>query len=239
MKSLLAFVLLTAAYQAIAAGGFAACPQFFYAGSPPAVQSKPAYRELCFESFAVLHNGDTRTPFYVAERLNKQVMADADEKRTNKFFAEARLPNRERAELKDYAGSGYAKGHMAPAADMPTPTAMAQSFSLANMVPQAPKSNSGAWAKIEKDTRRYVTRAQGDVFVITGPAYGSAYLIIGDNQVRIPQYLYKLVYDPSRNKAWAYWQENKNDARATAPISYQELVRRTGINYLPAADMLQ
>jgi endonuclease G len=127
---------------------------------------------------------------------------------------------------------------MAPAADMPTPTAMAQSFSLANMVPQAPKSNSGAWAKIEKDTRQYVKRAQGDVFVITGPAYGSAYLIIGDNQVRIPQYLYKLVYDPSKNKVWAYWQENKNDARASAPISYDELVRRTGIVFLPAASML-
>ena len=128
-------------------------PQFFANGQPPQVPRQPALPELCCEAFAVLHSGATRTPVYVAQRLNRGLIEDVDEKRADRFFADARLPSDERAELEDYKGSGYSRGHMAPAGDMPTPSAMAKSFSLANMVPQNIKHNSGAWAKIEQDTR--------------------------------------------------------------------------------------
>lgn len=109
---------------------FAQCPQFFANGQPPQVPRQPALHELCYEAFAILHSGATRTPVYVAQRLNRRLIEDADEKRANRFFADARLPRHERAELEDYKGSGYSRGHMAPAGDMPTPSAMAQSFSL-------------------------------------------------------------------------------------------------------------
>jgi len=213
---------------------FADCPQFFAGGHPPQVPAAPALRELCYEAFAVLHSGETRTPVFVAERLNRQRIEDADEKRGDKFFADARLPRSERAELEDYKGSGYSRGHMAPAGDMPTPSAMAQSFSLANMVPQNSQNNSGPWAKIEKDTRRYALRAQGDVFVITGPVFEPGSKRIGPHGVRVPAYLYKLVYDAHTGKAWAYWQRNQAGERASAPISYAELVRRTGIEFFGA-----
>lgn len=97
----------------------------------------------------MLHSGATKTPVFVAQRLNRQSIEDADEKRAKRFFADARLPSGERAELEDYKGSGYSRGHLAPAGHMPTPSAMAQSFSLANIVPQNAKHNSGAWSKIE------------------------------------------------------------------------------------------
>lgn len=219
--------------QAATSDTFKDCPQFFAAGQPPAVAAQPKLRDLCFDAFAIMHNGNTRTPMFVAQRLNKNLVADAAEKRTNKFYADARLPRAERAELSDYKGSGYSRGHMAPAADMPTAQAMAQSFSLANMVPQSSKQNGGPWARIEKDTRRYAGRANGDVFIITGPVYEANPTTVGSNHVAVPTYLYKLVYDANTNRAWAHWQANRDDERISQPISYSELVQRTGIDFLP------
>lgn len=216
---------------------FAQCPQFFADGAPPAVTPHVTLRELCYEAFAILHSGETRTPVYVAQRLNRRSIEDADEKRATRFFADARLPSAERAELEDYKRSGYSRGHMAPAGDMPTPTAMAQSFSLANMVPQDIQHNGGAWAKIEQDTRRYVRRAKGDVFVITGPVFTPGSPSIGKNGVRVPTYLFKLVYDQASNRAWAHWQENRKGERVGRPISYRELVQRTGVEFLPGSGL--
>lgn len=43
-----------------------------------------------------------------------------------------------------------------------------------------------------------------------------------------------LMYD-APGCACAHWIENNDDARAGRPISYAELVRRTGIEFLPKA----
>lgn len=69
--------------------------------------------------------------------------------------------------------------------------------------------------------------------VLTGPVFGPSSATIGDNRVRVPLYLFKLVYDAEPNRAWAHWQENRNGTQASKPISYEELVRRTGVNFLP------
>lgn len=214
---------------------FGQCRQLFANQSPPIVLQPQANetRALCFTAFAVLHSGQSRTPLYVAEKLNRKTLQTAHGKRTDEFFADARLPLSERAELEDYNGSGYDRGHMAPAADMATPETMAQSFSLANMVPQAPINNRKAWARIEKDTRKYVLRAKGDVYVITGPVFDAAPSTIGSNRVWVPKHLFKLVYDPSANKTWAHWIDNHDAAKAGKPISYIELVKRTGMDFLP------
>lgn len=226
----------TLAQAAPAATDFAQCRQFFVDNTPPRVsQASPGVqRSLCFSNFAVLHSGQSKTPVYVVERLNRGQLLDArDEQRTDKFYEEARLPAAERARLDDYRGSGYDRGHMSPAADQPSPEAMAQSFSLANMVPQAPVNNRKSWAGIEKATRKYVMRTEGDVYVYSGPVFQGQVSTIGADQVWVPAYLYKLVYDPNTNRAWAHWIANTDEARAERPISYQELVRRTGIEFLP------
>ncbi|WP_420130751.1 DNA/RNA non-specific endonuclease [Rhodoferax ferrireducens] len=222
---------------------FAACPQFFANGQPPVVVHRPTNRALCYDAFAILHSGESKTAVYVAEKLNRASIADADEKRTNKFFPDARLRSGERATLDDYKGSGFDRGHLAPAGDMPTAQAMAQSFSLANMVPQAPEHNRGAWAKtVEAATRKYAGRASGNLYVITGPVFEPSIAqseSIGPGHVHVPKYLFKLVYDQNKNRAWAHWHLNDDTTRGSRPISYAELVKRTGIEFLPGVSPSQ
>lgn len=224
--------------QGLSPTRFEHCPQFFAGGIAPRVPAAPRLRELCYNAFALLHNGNTRTPVFVAQRLNRQLVLSAKgEERTNRFFADARLPRSERSELDDYKGSGFARGHMAPAGDMPTPEAMAQSFSLANMVPQNSSHNSGPWAKIEKDTRNYVLRAKGDVYVITGPVFAAHAQTIGQDRVAVPAQIFKLVYDATTKRAWAHWQQNSAQGQAGQPISYGELERRLGMELLPGVEI--
>ncbi len=224
-------MLLCAAAPALAAG-FDDCPQFF-AGKPPSTSAYGQLRPLCFEEFAVLHSGQTKTPIFVAQRLNANMLEQAkDLKRSAKFFAEARLPARERAQLSDYKNSGLSRGHMAAAGDMSTAHGKAQCYSLANMVPQDITQNNRSWSQIEQDTRRYIRRAQGDVFVITGPVFGKQRRTIGEGQVWVPDAVFKMVYDPATGQRWVHLQDNQPSAKAGKPLSYEEFVQRTGIRLL-------
>ena len=236
-SSLIASLALILSTSIQANPGFAECPQFFVSGKPPVVAKRPMQRALCYDAFAILHSGESKTAVYVAQKLNRALVADADEKRRDRFFEDARLPRAERSTLEDFKRSGWSRGHLAPAGDMPTEQAMAQSFSLANMIPQAAKHNGGAWANsVEEATRKYAARASGDVYVITGPVYNPSIMQspgIGAGDVKVPTYLFKLVYDQDKNRAWAHWHLNDDATRGSRPISYGELVRRTGIEFLP------
>ncbi len=39
--------------------------------------------------------------------------------------------------------------------------------------------------------------------------------------------------DATTQRAWAHWQENREGETVGRPISYQELVKRTGMEFLP------
>lgn len=219
--------------------GFSACADLFPARAPIDVRSidgRWGAAGLCSNHFAVLHSSLTKTPMVVVERLNSALLADAQgEERTNDFYPDSRLRRGQRAELSDYARSGYDRGHLANAADQPDQQAMIQSFALSNMVPQDPTNNRKIWSKIESDVRKYVRRAQGDVFVFSGPLYRGSVEKIGDGQVWVPTHLFKLVYDQASGRSWAYILPNTPDARIERPMDYSEFVRQTGWRLLPSS----
>src|ERR1035437_5193358 len=99
--AVLLFVFIHASFS-YAAGDFSSCPEFLANGKAPIVASRLTDRALCYDAFAILHSGESKTPVFVAEKLIRASVADADEERTDRFFADARLRSSERAELDDY-----------------------------------------------------------------------------------------------------------------------------------------
>ena len=210
---------------------FAACADQFPAQRPlqvSAISTQWAPLALCADAFAVLYSGLTKTPMVVAERLNRaRLQQAAGMERTDQFYADTRVPTAWRAELTDYQGSGFDRGHLAAAANQPTTAAMAQSFALSNMVPQDPTHNRKLWAKLESDTRKYALRAAGNVYVFSGTLHEGATQTVGRNAVWIPSHLFKLVYDEAGQRAWAYVLPNRADAPITRPMDYASFVQRT------------
>lgn len=217
--------------------GFDACLDQFPQEQPLALALVPASMKplaLCSDDFAVLYSQTSKTPLVVVERLNTQRLAQAQgNERTDNFYADPRIARAGRADLADYRGQHPAvdRGHQSPAADAPTAQAMAQSFSLSNMVPQDPTNNRKIWNKIESDVRKFARRAKGDVFVFTGPLFDSGHETVGRGRVWVPTHLFKLVYDVASGRAWAYVLPNTATAIET-PMDYRTFLARTSLPLL-------
>jgi endonuclease G len=216
---------------------FAACADQFPQRQPLALSLVPASLQplaLCSDHFAVLYSPISKTPLVAVERLNAVLLREAQATtRTDQFYPDLRIPASGRAELADYRGQQPAvdRGHQAPAADAPTLRAMAQTFALSNMVPQAPESNRKAWSAVERATRKFALRARGEVFVFTGPLFDPGHATVGKGRVWKPTRLFKLVYDESAGRAWAYVLPNAA-AQVTKPIDYPTFVQQTGLPLL-------
>ncbi|GEP12679.1 DNA/RNA non-specific endonuclease [Methylobacterium gnaphalii] len=212
------------------------CPGHFAEGRTPVLANPrlaPNAIPLCFDAFAVLFSGVSRTPLYAAERLTRASVAAARRiDREDAFHDEDRLPVHIRSELGDFVRSGYDRGHMAPAGDMPTAAAQAQSFSLANIVPQDRKANRGIWAAIEESVRRLAMR-RGELYVVTGPIFAGRTSEAINGRILVPTQIYKAVYDPARGEAAAYLADN-DAAGGWHAVSISALQASAGLDPFPA-----
>lgn len=211
------------------------CPEHFAQGGVPVTTNEKLNsktRMLCFEGYAVLHSGVSRTPLWTAEHLTVDRVSQAKGmKRKNTFHAEEKLPESERSELRDYAHSGYDRGHMSPSGDMPTESAQYESFSLANMIPQNPNKNQILWESMEEAIRN-LARSNGELYVVTGPTFEGTALERLNGRVLVPTSIYKAIYIPARQQAGAYYTANAAGMDYEV-LSIAELTERIGIDVFP------
>ena len=225
------------AFLALLAGPASAaeCDALFADGRRPDLVNPKLARAttpLCYDAFALLYSGLSRTPLYAAEHLTRASVAAARTvDRVDAFHDEDALPEADRSRLDDYVHSGFDRGHMAPAGDMPTGAAQAQSFTLANMVPQDRAVNRGLWAAIEESVRRLASARQ-TLFVVTGPIYDGASAQAINGRVLVPTQLFKAVYDPARGEAGAYLVPNRDGADWRS-VSLAELRGLSGLDVFP------
>ena len=141
------------------------------------------------------------------------------------------------AELSDYKGSGFDRGHLAPAGDFSYDEfALSQSFYMSNMSPQNPSFNRGIWKKLEDKVRDWAME-NGKVYVVTGPVLNKQFKTIGKNGVSIPEYYYKVVLDIEKPgiKAIAFLMKNEKSSASLESyvVSIDEVERLTGLDFFP------
>lgn len=148
------------------------------------------------------------------------------------------------AQLNDYKGSGYDRGHLAPAGDMAfSTTAMSESFYLSNMSPQHPSFNRGGWKSLEALSRAWALE-DGDLYIITGPVLKHTRGQIGSSRVSIPAYYYKILFDidEGERRSIAFLMPNASISSKVEDyvVSVDSLEVLTGIDFFPGlADSLE
>jgi len=210
------------------------CPNLYPAATPPALINKRlgiSARELCSDHYAVYYSGVARAPLYAVEYLTAgKIKAARELGRANDFRADTRIPSDWRAQLSDFRGSGWDRGHMAASGNMPTPGADSQSFLLTNIIAQDPQLNRNLWAAIEKAVRAHAMH--NPVYVFTGALFLGEEIKRLNSRVLIPTHIYKLVYDVNRNQGAAYLIENAPNRRHRE-VNLEELQALAGIDFLP------
>ncbi|KAK5139499.1 DNA/RNA non-specific endonuclease [Cryomyces antarcticus] len=158
-------------------------------------------------SLASAYDRRTRNPAWVAEHITPASLAANHADRRNSVFVEdLSIPEKFRGKLKDYARSGYDRGHQVPAADAKwSQEAMDATFALSNMCPQVGEGfNRDYWAHFEDFCRR-LTTTYPSVRIVTGPLYlprrdpvdnkwRVSYEVIGSPpNIAVPTHFYKVV----------------------------------------------
>ena len=196
---------------------------------------------LNYQAIRINFNPTLRIPNCVAYELTATMvdMADAPDHEVRKNYNYAKDANvKSCPENWEYRGSGYSRGHMAPAMDMRwDKTSMTQCFYMTNMCPQDTKLNNDHWRVLEEKVHRWAKRDKR-LMVYTGPIMGKNPKMIGKDKqnIAVPDAFFKVVYAPEQGRAIAFIYENKpcpgNISKYAVTVA--EVERRTGLTFSSA-----
>ena len=227
------------------------CPD----GAPKPLPDWPIGKtEMIFrDGFVLEHSSEWKVPYWVCESLD-----DADlhggVPRKNNFRADDKLTVGLRAELSDYKGSGFDRGHQAPAGNQTkSVTLKDETFVLSNMIPQNGNQNQQIWATLEDTVRGWAEQSSTatSVRVITGPVFHtdkdleqgfSEIDTVGTNNVGVPKAVYKIVVGTvgGERRAVAFLIDNTAQKKpfdfTKFIVTIQSIEEHTGFNFMPKLD---
>lgn len=188
------------------------------------ISSNPETRYGCPAADQILVNRfyTVGYSFYFRQANWALEIVDPDKKdmdtveRSNNFRPDFRVPKRFRADLSDYSGSGFDRGHLVSSANMNDEEIQnSETFLLSNMSPQRPELNRQIWRELETAVRRLDGKANVlETYVISGPIFDFVASIdfIGENdrngiKIPIPSHFFKCILTEGKNgqlKMWAF-----------------------------------
>lgn len=198
-------------------------------------ETKPQDKVIHHAGYSLLYNEAQEQARWVAYELTDTETIKLYN-RTNKFIVDPAVQTGS-ATQEDYKGSGYDRGHLAPAADMGwSALTMQESFYYSNMSPQEPGFNRGIWKNLEEKVRDWAIENK-KIYIVTGPILRDDLLKIGPNQVAVPEYFYKVILDYSAPspKGIAFMMPNHSSTRSlqSYAVSIDAVEKTTGINFFP------
>ena len=151
------------------------------------------------------------------------------------YFKQDPLIDTESAHWNNFKDTGYDKGHLVPAADMKfSRDAYTETFYTSNVSPQNREFNAGVWNRLEQKVR-YWSNKYTALFIVTGSILHDNLVTIGDEEVSVPDYFYKIVVRVQNDKLVMIpflVPNKKSDAPLYAfATTIDEIERITGIDF--------
>jgi endonuclease G, mitochondrial len=162
----------------------------FPGAASSSVESLTAYLSVK-PQYVLSYDGARRVPNWVSWQLNAQWLGSAV--RQNDFRTDDTFPEEmPQAQLSDYAGSGWDRGHLCPSEDRTvTVTDNRSTFYLTNMVPQADAANGGPWAHLEAYLRQLAGSGK-EISIVAGGVFTLPQRTIGAGAVAVPSGTFKV-----------------------------------------------
>ena len=187
------------------------------------------------DGYSLSYNEAYEQSEWVAYELKKEHLSTSNFKRP--YFEIDNAVKTKAAHWKNYKQSGYDRGHLCPAGDRKyTKAAHDETFLTSNISPQIHDFNSGIWNSLEQKVRFWARKYDG-VFVVTGGILKGELKTIGDEDVGVPNYFYKVLMDYNNGTpkmiAFLMEHEKSNQPLYSFVVSVDTVERLTGIDFFP------
>lgn len=167
------------------------------------LQETPTRKVIRTGAYVMEYDLTRRSPAWVLEVLTAQQLRVTDKKGRDVYQICPQLSEDKQPKKSDFKGSGYAKGHLAAAANHRDHREHYEdTYLLINTVPQHPMVNTGVWNQIEQKVRRIGLEHERTV-VYTGPLFVPSetkegrremrYSLIGESEIPVPTHFFKVI----------------------------------------------
>lgn len=155
--------------------------------------------------------GVNRLNFIQAREFNYSVNFNRLYSKQNQQIQLDKLLSSNNYEVDDYYDSDklfFSRGHLGGKVDFFFANHQRSTFFYLNVAPQWQAINGGNWQRIEDGIRRFIALRMINVTIVSGthevlrfPSLTDEPLYLGEKQLPVPQYFYKMVYDETGGKA--------------------------------------
>jgi endonuclease G len=110
---------------------------------------------------------------------------------------------------------------------------MSETFYLSNMSPQVAEFNRDVWSTLESQVRKWAL-TYSKRYVVTGPIFKDYIGVIGTNDVTVPGFYYKVIFDGKGQMVWLILP-NASSSKSLDQfvVTVDQIEALTGIDFFP------